>query len=825
MSAERSLAAANGFVAWLGRRGTLILVVSALTMLGAIYLVGFRLPLRADFSHLLPPDAPAVRDLRRLEARVQAQDTLLIIVGAADPAVRAAVASELAAKARGLPPRLVNRVEEDDLATRNFLRAHGHLFVPLADLREARDALRARIDQAKLEANPLFIDLEEEERAADAAATEQRLDDLRQRRRDAEAQLDKSSFVSADGSHQLIVVRTGFAKTDASRGKQLLEQLAGHRAAVRAKHPDVDIGFAGGVVPSVAEHAALVEGMVVSGIVTAVLVGLVLILYFRSFALLMVLSTALVVATTAAFGAAALTVGHLNAATAFLGAIIAGNGVNYGVLLIARYLEERRQLEPEPAMAEAIAGTLRPTLVASLGAAIAYGSLAVTSFRGFADFAVIGSIGMLLCWIASYTLLPVLVLRFAARPRLPHGRPIIGSLLAWLLAFRHPGRVVVAALALSVLAGAVTYRYVANDPFEYNIKNLRSDGPAAIEAQRWMDRSDAEFGRGIAGQTFIAVDRLAEVPEVVAALEKIDAPGRPRTIGRIRSILELVPPDQAAKLAELSEIRTMLDDDALEALDDEVRAELLTMRPPDDLAAISPDNLPEELAVNLRERDGRVGLLIGVRPDPTLDEWNGKDLIRFASAVRRLELADGRTVTTSGASVVFADIVTAIERDGLRVTAVATLGLILMVLLVVGRNLRSLAVLVATGTGALGLVAACATLGIKVNFLDFVALPITLGLGVDYAINIAHRHHGEDNDPVETLRTSGSAVFLCSVTTIIGYGSLLVSQNLAIKGFGLASLIGEISCLITALVLVPAIVSMRRRPAATAPAAPLDAAA
>ena len=71
------------------------------------------------------------------------------------------------------------------------------------------------------------------------------------------------------------------------------------------------------------------------------------------------------------------------------------------------------------------------------------------------------------------------------------------------------------------------------------------------------------------------------------------------------------------------------------------------------------------------------------------------------------------------------------------------------------------------------------------NFLDFVALPITLGLGIDYAINVAHRHDREEiPDPIATLRTSGSAVFVCSLTTIIGYGSLLVSDNLAIRGFG-----------------------------------------
>jgi hypothetical protein len=162
--------------------------------------------------------------------------------------------------------------------------------------------------------------------------------------------------------------------------------------------------------------------------------------------------------------------------------------------------------------------------------------------------------------------------------------------------------------------------------------------------------------------------------------------------------------------------------------------------------------------------------------------------------------------------VIFADIVTSISGDGPRVTAVAAAGLLIMVLLLVGRNRRAVAVLVATASGSLLMVAACAVLDLKVNFLDFVALPITLGIGIDYAINVAHRHDHEP-DPVTTLRTSGSAVFVCSLTTIIGYGSLLISENLAIRGFGMASLIGEVACVTTALVLVPALLALRHKPA------------
>jgi predicted RND superfamily exporter protein len=207
--------------------------------------------------------------------------------------------------------------------------------------------------------------------------------------------------------------------------------------------------------------------------------------------------------------------------------------------------------------------------------------------------------------------------------------------------------------------------------------------------------------------------------------------------------------------------------------------------------------------------------MISIHSANGLDEWNGHDLIRFSSAVRRLELPDHEVVTTSGSSVIFADIIDAIESDGPKVTIVAAIGLVIMVLLTVGRNRQAVAVLIATVAGSLLMVAVCALLDLKVNFLDFVALPITLGLGIDYAINVAHRQDSEAiPDPISTLRTSGSAVFVCSLTTMIGYGSLLVSENLAIRGFGAASLIGEVACVLTALVLVPAllVVGQRRRP-------------
>ena len=654
---------APGYVAWLTRHARIILVASAALVGMSIWLAAFHLPVYADLSDLLPSDVPAIRDLRRLEARLAAKDSMVAVVVAPTATERAAVAGELAARVRAVDSRLITRVESDDADTRAFVRAHASLYVPLADLQRTERALAKKIADAKLRANPLYIDLD------DQPADSHELDDLKQKRADAEAKLARSRYVSADGRSQVMVIETAFRATDTAADRALQDELDRLSRDLRMRHPAVVIAFAGGVTQTLAEHDSLLSGMLISSLATAALVALVLFVHLRSLRVLVLLTANIVAATIVAFGIASLTVGHLNAATAFLGAIIAGNGVNYGILLVARYLEERRGAGATDAMARAIAGTIRPTLIASLGAAIAYGALAVTHFQGFADFALIGGAGMLVCWLASFVVLPVLVVRFAAGARATES-PVFGRVAVGLFGVRRPAVACAFGAALALASIAITVRYIAHDPFEYDMTKLRSDAPAALATRHWMQYVNDTFGRGLAGMarsTYIAVDDRAQVPAVVAALEAAHA--RDPLVGTVQSIGDAVPLDQAQKLELLAKIRGELDD-ALDDLPDHDRAELAKLRPADDLHAFTAADLPGELRAKLEERDGRIGYLVAVTPGPAFDEWNGRDLVRFSTAIRQLELPGGKTVTTSGPSVIFADIITAIRKDGVVVTEI-----------------------------------------------------------------------------------------------------------------------------------------------------------
>jgi predicted RND superfamily exporter protein len=68
-----------------------------------------------------------------------------------------------------------------------------------------------------------------------------------------------------------------------------------------------------------------------------------------------------------------------------------------------------------------------------------------------------------------------------------------------------------------------------------------------------------------------------------------------------------------------------------------------------------------------------------------------------------------------------------------------------------------------------------------------------------------------EHDVQGAVRSTGGAVALCSLTTIIGYSSLLLARNRALFLFGVIAVIGEIACLTAAVFALPAWLVLTRR--------------
>jgi predicted RND superfamily exporter protein len=134
------------------------------------------------------------------------------------------------------------------------------------------------------------------------------------------------------------------------------------------------------------------------------------------------------------------------------------------------------------------------------------------------------------------------------------------------------------------------------------------------------------------------------------------------------------------------------------------------------------------------------------------------------------------------------------------------MGTLLVIMIAFRGSLRGWATFGVLLLGVSWLVGFLALGKIKLNFLSFMALPITIGVGADYAINMMKRREitaASELHPM--LRETAGAVVLCSLTALVGYLALLLSINRAVQSFGLAAAAGEVATLLAAILVLPAI--------------------
>ena len=107
--------------------------------------------------------------------------------------------------------------------------------------------------------------------------------------------------------------------------------------------------------------------------------------------------------------------------------------------------------------------------------------------------------------------------------------------------------------------------------------------------------------------------------------------------------------------------------------------------------------------------------------------------------------------------------------------------------------------------------------GVKINMLNFAAVPITIGVGADYALNLLGAMDSLKLDARRACARMGGAILLCSLTTTVGYASLLVAQSGALRTFGWAAVLGEVMAVITVLLVLPAALPAHDPPVTSAP--------
>jgi predicted RND superfamily exporter protein len=808
------------FVAWTLRHGKLLWAVALLLALPAAWrTVHLYSHLRSDVEELLPREAPSVVAIDELRRRVAGLQYLGVLVEVGSPDKLAAgerFLDDLAARVKHYPKTEVSDVRTGLATERTYVEAHAASLIQLADLKLVRQRIEDRLHWEYAKTTGTLLDESEPAPSLDFSDIERKYAS-----QVGGGDLEASGrFSSRRLGYTLMLIEVGGFSTSANQAAALIDRVRGDIRALGGPEryaPGMQVGLTGDVAIAAEEMSALVTDLTVSSLLVVAIVVVAIILFYGWMRSVPALLLPLCLAAIGAFAIASLppfNITELNSNTAFLGSIIIGNGINFGIIQLARYVEARRAGQTvEEALAMALWGTRMGTLSAAVAAGVAYASLVAMQFRGFRQFGVIGGLGMVLAWLTTIVLMPPLVAwldrgRFRPRPR-PAGRGLMTHVAAFVSA--RPRAVVAGALVLT-LAAAFEVRKFGRDQLEYDFSHLRRRDTWRVGEGYWGRKMDTLLDRYLT-PTAILTDTPAEARAIAARLrDPVATPALAGLIASVRSYDDVVPPDEDAKAAEVRVIRRKVTENVRDAMTaaDRQKLDRLVGTGPGDIPRVREAEVPEILTRGLRERDGSTGRAVLVYPNPAATWWRGETITGFVKALRdvaQLPVAmGGRPARVAGGPPLSADIIASMERDGPLASVLAFVGVVATVVVIFRWGIATPFVIGSLVVGVLWLLAATMWLGIKINFINFIAFPITFGIGVDYAVNVMARYLRDGRrDVAAAVRGTGGAVGFCSLTTIVGYSSLLVAQNVGLFLFGLLAVLGEIACLLTAVVILPAV--------------------
>jgi hypothetical protein len=302
-----------------------------------------------------------------------------------------------------------------------------------------------------------------------------------------------------------------------------------------------------------------------------------------------------------------------------------------------------------------------------------------------------------------------------------------------------------------------------------------------------------------------------DVPKLETRLRELkQRGGAGDLIAEVRSAQQMLPDTREASIEEGKLLKRAITPKLRSKLKESER-ELLDRALSDaSLVPLTAQDLPEAFAAGLRERDGRIGRSVLVFPKVGGGTWDSARLADFARDMRAAAAQAG--AIAAGPLLLSSDLADAMRADGPRVTLlsfVSVLGICIAAFGVVGRRAWTFSAL-SVGALVLGvafMLGLLAWTGAKLNFSNFVALPITFGISADYSINMLRRFQSEGESTDERLSHTSGALALCSATTVIGWGALLLVENQALFSFGQFAITGEVASLVAAVLALPAVLA------------------
>jgi predicted RND superfamily exporter protein len=215
---------------------------------------------------------------------------------------------------------------------------------------------------------------------------------------------------------------------------------------------------------------------------------------------------------------------------------------------------------------------------------------------------------------------------------------------------------------------------------------------------------------------------------------------------------------------------------------------------------LSEQDIPQEI----RER------FVGVTGKYLLQVYPKKNIWERAAQEEFVAELRGVLPTVTGTPVQLLEYTTLLK-DSFVEAAYYSLAAISVLVLIHFRRISCLLLaLVPVLLGAIWMGGLMGYYGIPFNPANVMTLPLLVGIGVTNGIHILNRY-AEENNPSILARSTGKAVLVSGLTTIAGFGSLILAKHRGIESLGTIMSIGVATCMVAGLTFLPALLNLLER--------------
>ena len=653
---------------------------------------------------------------------------------------------------------------------------------------------------------------------------------------------------------------------DVNRFRTAVQQIRKDVRALQQAYPDLEIGITGKAVLETDEMTSAQRDMTIATAISLAGVAVLFGAFFRSMVRpgLTVLTLMLGVGWTLGF--TTLTIGHLNIFTIVFAPMLIGLGIDStGIHFLTHYEAQRAAgKNVRQALEHTFLGTGGGIVIATLTTATAFFALVLSDFLGLRELGFITGSGLMLILLATFACLPALLVleeRWRGPRAQVHVTPLAEEQAGYLeRLYRYPWATL-AASAFLVILSLLALGKIGTD---FNLLRLQSERNESVV---WAERIFASTRRSVlmgeimadsiedAERKVTALSRLPSVEKVDSILavlppeqerklalirelrpllaettiqdlnpEIVDLAALQNTLGRLNA--KITVSDEAPQTAVAEELQQHLREvqglierflqrtqamppadaqSTLSAFQQELRHDLV-----DQLAILQNNlqakpvtiaDLPPELQARYVGQTGKFRLFVL----PNENVWEPLPLARF---VRDLQAVD---IDAIGAPVTNFEYMETIKAGYSKASVYAMSGIVFLTFLMFRGALSTILALVPLLVGSVWTLGMMVLFGVQFNMANLLFLPLIIGIGIDNGVHIVHSYRTTgkyEGESVPLARSTAKAIILAALTTIVGFGSLMISGHRGIYSLGLLVALGVGGVLIASLTTLPSLLAI-----------------